>query len=70
MATAKQIKYRIGQTKKKLNKLNKEVTAKKNKLKALEGQLKKAGKAAVKPKAKKKVAKKKAAKKKVSKKKR
>jgi phage shock protein A len=55
MVTAKQIQYRIGQTKKKLTKLNKEVAAAKGKMKALEGQLKKA-KAAAKPKAKKKAA--------------
>jgi len=53
MATAKQIQYRIGQAKKKFTKLSKEVTAVKNKMKALETQLKKA-KAAdkAKPKAK------------------
>lgn len=56
MATAKQVKYRIGQAKKKLNKLNKEVAATKNKMKALTAQLKKAGKAAAKPKARKKAA--------------
>jgi hypothetical protein len=64
MATAKQIALRIKQTKKTVTKLTKELAAAKNKMKALEGQLKKAGKAAVKPKAKKKVA----PKKKVSKK--
>jgi hypothetical protein len=60
MVTAKQVQYRIGQTKKKLTKLNKEVAATKGKMKALEGQLKKA-KAAAKPKAKKKAAPKKKA---------
>jgi hypothetical protein len=66
MATAKQIQLRIKQTKKTLVKLNKELAAAKNKLKTLEAQLKKAGKSAVKPKAKKKAA----PKKKVSKKRR
>ena len=42
MATAKQIQYRLGQAKKSLVKLNKEVTATKNKIKKLETQLKKA----------------------------
>ena len=42
MATAKQIQYRVGQAKKKLTKLNKEVTAAKGKLKKLEADLKKA----------------------------
>jgi len=64
MATAKQIALRIKQTKKTVTKLTKELAAAKNKMKALEGQFKKA-KVAVKPKAKKKAApKKKAAKKK------
>lgn len=58
MATAKQIALRIKQTKKTVIKLTKELAAAKNKMKALEGQLKKA-KVAVKPKAKKKAAKKK-----------
>ena len=53
MATAKQIQYRIGQAKKKLAKVNKELTATKTKVKKLEAQLKKA-KAAVKAKPKKK----------------
>jgi phage shock protein A len=52
MATAKQIQYRIGQTKKKLAKLGKDVNTAKGKMKTLEGQLKKA-KASEKPKAKK-----------------
>jgi len=52
------MKYRLGQAKKKLAKLNKEVTATKNNIKKLETQLKKA-KAAEKPKPKKKAAKKK-----------
>ncbi len=51
MATAKQIQYRIGQTKKKLAKLNKDTGAAKAKMKTLEGQLKKAK--AAKPKGKK-----------------
>jgi len=51
MATANQIKYRVGQAKKTMVKLNKEVIAKKNKIKKLESALKKA-KAA--PKAKRK----------------
>lgn len=42
MATANQIKYRIGQAKKTIVKLNKEVTATKNKIKKLESALKKA----------------------------
>lgn len=42
MATAKQIQYRIGQTKKKLAKLNKDLVAAKGKMKNLEAQLKKA----------------------------
>lgn len=54
MATAKQIQYRIGQAKKKLVKLNKEITGAKNKMKALEALLKKAKVA--KPKGKKKAA--------------
>ena len=53
MATAKQIQYRIGQAKKKFTKLSKEVVAVKNKMKALETQLKKAkGAEKAKPKAK------------------
>ena len=53
MATAKQIQYRIGQAKKKFTKLSKEVSAVKNKMKALETQLKKAKAAEkAKPKAK------------------
>ncbi|MBN1103985.1 MAG: hypothetical protein JXL84_11275 [Deltaproteobacteria bacterium] len=64
MATAKQIQLRVGQAKKKVSKLSKELAATKTKLKGLEGQLKKA-KSAVKPKAAKKAApKKKVAKKK------
>ena len=66
MATARQIQYRMGQAKKKLTKLNKEVAAAKNKMKGLEAQLKKAKaseKAKPKAKAKKRPAKKKAAKK-------
>jgi hypothetical protein len=64
MATARQIQYRMGQAKKKLTKLNKEVAAVKTKMKGLEAQLKKA-KAAdkAKPKAKKKPARRRAAKK-------
>jgi hypothetical protein len=65
MATAKQIQLRIKQTKKTVSKLTKGLAGAKSKMKALEGQLKKA-KCAVKPKAKKKAA----PKKKVSKKKR
>ena len=69
MATAKQIQYRLGQAKKKLAKLNKDVTATKSSVKKLETQLKKA-KAAEKAKAKKKKApKKKVAKKRVAKRK-
>ncbi|MFO7459654.1 MAG: hypothetical protein R6X07_03455 [Desulfatiglandales bacterium] len=67
MATARQIQYRMGQAKKKLTKLNKEVAAVKTKMKGLEGILKKAKaaeKAKPKPKAKKAPAKKKVAKKK------
>ena len=61
MATANQIKYRMGQAKKKLTKLDKDVTATKAKIKKLESALKKA-KVAVKAKPKKKaVPKKKAA---------
>jgi hypothetical protein len=61
MTTANQIKYRMGQAKKKLTKLNKDATATKAKIKKLESMLKKA-KAAVKAKPKKKaVAKKKKA---------
>jgi len=64
MATARQIQYRMGQAKKKLTKLNKEVAAVKAKMKGLEAQLKKAKAAEkAKPKAKKKPARKKAAKK-------
>lgn len=64
MATARQIQYRMGQAKKKLTKLNKEVAAAKNKMKTLEAQLKKAKAAEkAKPKAKKRPARKKAAKK-------
>jgi predicted nucleic acid-binding Zn-ribbon protein len=51
MATVKQIHYRMGQAKKKLTKLNKEVHAVKNKVKTMESQLKKA-KVAAKAKAK------------------
>ncbi|MDD5205333.1 MAG: hypothetical protein PHS17_07925 [Desulfobacterales bacterium] len=58
MATAKQIQYRIGQTKKKLAKLNKDLNVTKGKMKTLEGQLKKA-KSAEKPKGKKATPKKK-----------
>jgi hypothetical protein len=68
MATANQIKYRMGQAKKKLAKLNKDVTATKAKVKKLESALKKAkatGKA--KPKKKKAAAKKKTAPKKKTK---
>lgn len=67
MATARQIQYRMGQAKKKLNKLNKEVATVKGKMKGLEGMLKKAKaaeKAKPKAKAKKRPAKKKVAKKK------
>ncbi|MGD2125217.1 MAG: hypothetical protein PVG99_04005 [Desulfobacteraceae bacterium] len=65
MATAKQIQYRMGQAKKKLTKLNKEVAAVKKKVKTLEGQLKRAKAAAkAKPKAKAKPRKKAPAKKK------
>jgi hypothetical protein len=64
MATARQIQYRMGQAKKKLTKLNKEVAAAKTKMKGLEAQLKKAKAAEkAKPKAKKRPARKKAAKK-------
>ena len=59
MATAKQIQYRIGQAKKKLVKVNKDLTATKAKVKTLEAQLKKA-KAAVKAKQKKESRRKKA----------
>ncbi len=55
MATANQIKYRIGQAKKTIVKLNKQVTATKTKIIKLESALKKA-KAAPKAKPKKKVA--------------
>jgi cell division protein FtsB len=63
MATAGQIQYRIGQTKKKLAKLNKEIVATKNKMKKLEMTLKKA-KVAPKARPRRKVAKKAAARKK------
>jgi cell division protein FtsL len=57
------IYYRMGQAKKKLTKLNKEVADVKNKMKALEAQLKKAKSAErAKPKAKKRPARRKAAK--------
>ncbi len=59
MATARQIQYRMGQAKKKLAKLNKEVVAAKNKMKGLEAQLKKAkASEKAKPKAKKRPARK------------
>ena len=67
MATARQIQYRMGQAKKKLTKLNKEVVAVKSKIKNLEGLLKKtkaAEKAKPKAKAKRGPAKKRAVKKK------
>ena len=48
MATANQIKYRLGQAKKKLVKILKEAAATKKKIKTLEGQFKRA-KAAQKP---------------------
>lgn len=60
MTTANQIKYRMGQAKKKLTKLNKDVTATKAKIKKLESALKKA-KATAKAKPKKKAAAKKKA---------
>jgi len=60
MATAGQIQYRIGQAKKKLAKLNKEILATKNKMKKLEMALKKA-KVAPKARPRRKVAKKTAA---------
>ena len=63
MATAGQIQYRIGQTKKKLAKLSKEILATKNKMKKLEMALKKA-KVAPKPRPRRKVARKAAARKK------
>ncbi len=63
MATAGQIQYRIGQTKKKLAKLNKETAATKGKMKKLEQALKKA-KAAPKAKPRRKAAKKAAGRKK------
>ncbi len=59
MATAKQIQMRLGQAKKKLTKLGKEVTATKSNIKKLETQLKSAkaaAKAKPKPKAKRKKA--------------
>jgi len=65
MATANQIKYRMGQAKKKLVKLNKEVSATKAKIKKLESGLKKTKTAAkAKPKKKAVVKKKTVAKKK------
>jgi cell division protein FtsB len=63
MATAGQIQYRIGQTKKKLAKLNKETLATKSKMKKLEVALKKA-KVAPKPRSRRKVVKKATARKK------
>ena len=63
MATAGQIQYRIGQTKKRLAKLNKDIVATKNKMKKLEMALKKA-KVTPKARPRKKVAKKAAARKK------
>ena len=42
MATARQIHYRVGQAKKKLTQLNKEIASVKNKMKGLEAMLKKA----------------------------
>jgi cell division protein FtsB len=63
MATAGQIQYRIGQTKKKLAKLNKDIVATKNKMKKLEMALKKA-KVAPKARPRRKVAKKATARKK------
>ena len=59
MATAKQIQYRMGQAKKKLTKLNKDVSATKNKVKKLESELKKAKAAAKKTKKKASIKKKK-----------
>jgi len=59
MATVKQIQLRLGQAKKKLTKLNKEVTAAKGNINKLEAQLKKAKaapKVKPKPKAKRKKA--------------
>ena len=70
MATAKQIQYRIGQAKKKLAKLNKEMTTTKGKIKKLEADMKKAKTAATKAKPKKKAAKKRPAKKASARKKR
>jgi hypothetical protein len=65
MATARQIQYRMGQAKKKLTKLNKDLAAAKNKMKGLEAQLKKAKAAEkAKPKARKRPARRRAAKKK------
>ncbi|UCB48780.1 MAG: hypothetical protein JSW56_16915 [Deltaproteobacteria bacterium] len=68
MATVKQIQYRLGQAKKKLAKLNREVAGAKNNIKKLEGQLKNARVAAKKKPKKKKAApkRKKAAKKKAA----
>jgi len=64
MATARQIQYRMGQAKKKLAKLSKDVAAVKTKIKGLEGQMKKAKAAEkAKPKAKKRPARKRPAKK-------
>ncbi|UCF56010.1 MAG: hypothetical protein JSW15_07830 [Deltaproteobacteria bacterium] len=55
MATAKQIQYRLGQAKRKLTKVNKELAATKSNIKKLEAQLKRA-KAAERKKPKKKKA--------------
>ena len=53
MATSREIQYRMGKAKKKLTKLNQEVAAAKNKMKGLEGLLRKAKAAEkAKPKAK------------------
>jgi cell division protein FtsB len=64
MATAGQIQYRIGQAKKKLAKLSKEILTTKAKMKKLEMGLKKAKKVAPKSRPRRKVAKKAAARKK------
>lgn len=65
MATARQIQYRMGQAKKKLTKLNKDLAAAKNKMKGLEAQLKKAKAAEkAKPKGRKRPARRRAARKK------
>lgn len=56
MATAKQIKYRLGQAKKKLTKVTRELNAAKANAKKLEGLLKKAQAAAKKKPKKKKAA--------------